>query len=838
MRMTPRHRFALLAGLLTVLLLLPVAPAAGQGTDGAFADPVSTHELMKYADRMELSGQQRAALESIHDRYKDDFRALRDGEIARFLKETRSMQSAGMMPERKALQEMFDGMEKLQTKIRSLDDRLFDQLQPMLTDDQSSMLPRVRLQRERHRYEGQQMMWFMGRPPTDISTILPDLDLEGEVFEVVDATMSSYERRLTSEVRKLSKSSQRMFLDVFDRLEALGYSDMTNEEMMENPERMQEMMKAMEGIWQDVTAKAQGIAAGITTLNDNTYSSIAAVLPTDDRRAFRNEYYTKSYPELAGIMMSIKQPWIERVLSIKDLTDEERQGLEGVLDEHHRKLDRMIDEGVKLVREHRENRSPFTMAEGWQEFSEEIQKINLEASQLLALSMANVRDIVGAERFARLQQSTIEEAKAAVAAAGGMPVEAVDADAAEIAEQEAMVPEYTDHLVPKRITRTDLRWYARRLGLDEGGRAVLDELYLGYLEKMKDLKALERTRNAAQTMWKYDAETGVSTPPEASDIERVYQLRREAFEAIAALDDAFFADVALAVATEEQAPIIERLRGDRARSRYSVDQQPWGWGNQSAEGNVDLVRFLSRQKLSDDELAAVDGALRNYEAAAAQAFADRFEAAIAMQKTQELMSAEMTRAQAENETSAMEYGMRYQATIQPLTKRLSETKTVVIELNQKTLAEVLEVLSANADGASNTGRSIRLEYNRLAFPQIYKDPVSVERHLATSLTFEDLTAEQRQLLNELAAAYRPEYETFCREMVEISGGPSFDPFSMESADWSEYQARESKMQKLRFDRNELNYRAIGRLREVLTEPQVTRIGGLPEMKEERSVTYW
>jgi len=50
-----------------------------------------------------------------------------------------------------------------------------------------------------------------------------------ELFAVVDATMSTYERRLTADVRKLSRSSQRMFLDVFDRLAELGYGDMTNQ---------------------------------------------------------------------------------------------------------------------------------------------------------------------------------------------------------------------------------------------------------------------------------------------------------------------------------------------------------------------------------------------------------------------------------------------------------------------------------------------------------------------------------------------------------------------------------------------------------------------------------
>ncbi|MHC5113891.1 MAG: hypothetical protein ACYTGP_05630 [Planctomycetota bacterium] len=843
MRLIPRSWTAL-GCVIAALLLLPVAPAAGQGTDGALADPVSTRELLGYADRLELSTQQRAGLESIHDQYKHDFRVLRDGDIAKFLAESRKMQNSGRMPDRKVVQTMFERMEKLQTRIRTLDDRLFDQLQPMLTEEQLSMLPRVRLQRERTRYQSSQMMWMMGSPAVDISGIVRELELEGETLITVDALMATYERRFTSELRKLSSATHRMFLDVLDRLNELGFGEMTQEEMMENPEKMQEMMQAMQSVWQEVTAKAQEIATGVQALNDNAYTGVSAVLESGQRRSFRNDYYQKAYPMVGHMLMQSQQPWLDRVVAIDDLTDDEREGLQATIDDHHRKLDRIVEEAVKLAKESRRERNPFNMGESMQEFNEQIAKLSQRSNELLAQSMQTVRDIIGAERFARLQQATLEEAQQSIVAAANLPAGAVvvQSGTTQVSgdDAEEKVPEYRDQLVPSRITRADVKWYARRLGLDEGGLAVLDELYLGYLEKTKTMKSLEKTRTAVQTLWKYDAETGVSTPPSTADIERVYQIRREAFTEIANLDETFFADVAVAVATEEQAPIMARIRADRARARFNIDHN-MGWGQHSSEGNIDLIRFLSKRQVSDAELALIDGALRSYETGAAAPFAERYEAILAMQKAQELMSAEMTSAATADQAEAMEYGMRYREVVQPLSARITEVKQAIVKLNQETMAAVLAALAAGAEGegASDTGRSIRMEYNRLAFPEVYKDPMSIEKHLATSLTFEDLTPEQQGQLNELAVGYRPEYAGYCEQMIELSAGASYDPFAaFAQQDWSEYQKLNSKLEKLRFDRNELNFRAIARLRDVLTEQQLQRLGGLPEMKEDRSAIFW
>src|SRR5436190_5358349 len=75
-------------------ILIFAGSARGQGTSGTLPDPISARELTRYEDRLQLSPQQRQAAETFHEQYKREFRALREGEIADFLKEMRSLNSA------------------------------------------------------------------------------------------------------------------------------------------------------------------------------------------------------------------------------------------------------------------------------------------------------------------------------------------------------------------------------------------------------------------------------------------------------------------------------------------------------------------------------------------------------------------------------------------------------------------------------------------------------------------------------------------------------------------------------------------------------------------------
>ena len=96
------------------------AAARGQGTSGTLPDPITTAELMSYADRLGLSDQQRQAISALHDEYKQQFRILREGEISQFLQDMRGAESGGKMPARKDVEDIFKRMTVLNRKIELL----------------------------------------------------------------------------------------------------------------------------------------------------------------------------------------------------------------------------------------------------------------------------------------------------------------------------------------------------------------------------------------------------------------------------------------------------------------------------------------------------------------------------------------------------------------------------------------------------------------------------------------------------------------------------------------------------------------------------------------------
>ena len=82
-----------------------------------------------------------------------------------------------------------------------------------------------------------------------------------------------------------------------------------------------------------------------------------------------------------------------------------------------------------------------------------------------------------------------------------------------------------------------------------------------------------------------------------------------------------------------------------------------------------------------------------------------------------------------------------------------------------------------------------------------------------------LTSAQRAELSDLMAEHREQRDRIARAMLQFrKAGGEFD---MQS-----FQERMREEEKLRFERQELDDRTLGRLRATLTAEQVQRLGGL------------
>jgi hypothetical protein len=809
----------LLIGLLLTAMILMTAPAGAQGTSGAFAGPISSRQLMRYAQRLHLSEEQRQALESIHDEYKRQFRVLRDGEIAAFLKEQQSAQ--GGIPRREVVEAALEDLDRLRTKIKALDERLFDRLLPILTDGQQSLVPRIRMARERQRYENPQVAAIFGRGEVDLSEIFLDLDLPPAAIEAADPMIAQYERRLTTLMRKQAKALIYMTVDMMDALEERGFVDVSQEELMGDPELLRRLVDEMQVIWRELNVEVAEIAADIGQLNRRTCKNVAAVLPEAPARSLRNAYYRQSYRQLAPLVGLSDQNWMAGALELDDLSDEQRQALAAAAADYQGRVDRLLDDGVELVEGYWRDFSPFEVDQDKANaFQAAFGKLLTRGRELESETTASLEQALGKEALAEIRQAAATVGASPSAPAAGEPATA----------QAGQPEEFLwsgDRFLPPRIGRRDINGYAEKLGFDQGLRDVLSALHADYVEQFEQLEIIKTLRQANRDLWQRDAETGVTTPPTNEMIEEIYQLRRRAIETITEVDAAFFDSVAT-VAGKEQENRVDRLRRDRLRRTFagSATGQYTIGRDRSSEAGIDVAAVAASRDLSVEEMKRIEKILDAYRDNTIPAFRQRLEAQLNMQQVSDGWAADVQAAVAEDVAAVVALQQRYQTIMEEPTTALEKAEAAIIALNRRTLDEVLAALPREAS------RAVSQAYDRAAFPTIFEDPAAVDRHLTAAMELDDLSLDQRGQLEELAASYRPEYERLSRAMCEQVGPSSANVVGFDAEDFRKWQAQQQKMARLRYDRSELNARAISRLKAILREDQIQRIGGLPEPQEE------
>jgi hypothetical protein len=465
----------------------------------------------------------------------------------------------------------------------------------------------------------------------------------------------------------------------------------------------------------------------------------------------------------------------------------------------------------------------------WEKYNKKLGEVQVRVNDAQQAAVASLKTILGpelSEKVAGLETSA--KHKKAMAALSTTEPEAEELEpGVDIAASDSDVPQAWggDQFLPPGITDRELAEYIRMLGLGPEQKAVIQDLHTQYLEAFAQFNSreLKSLQTAQQALWKYEQDTGRATPPSNDAIDNIYQLRKKALQAALAIDNEFFDDVAAAVLAEDQADRLDRVKRARARSVYNRTQYYVGvaYGG-SAESSIDLSQLVRTLRLSDADLAIVDAGLADYEEQATDAFLQRYESALGTNRAQDKWNAEAMAAQADG-SNAMSIATKYQSAMGAAQKTLREACDVIAKLNRETIDDLAAALPAA------TAMSLRSTFNRKAYPDIYNDPGNSESAIQSAARLSDLTDTQRSLINDLAADYHPTYLSFCDQMVLASeGANAFFGASFSADDWKQWQERQELLAKLTFDRNELCARTVQRLRTILTESQVERLGGLPD----------
>jgi hypothetical protein len=799
-------------------VLVVVAPALGQGTSGSLPDPVSGEDLSAYARRLGLSAEQRLAVDRFHEDYLAEFGALREREIDEFLQNTGQLMRSFMFnPDSKRVREAMNDYNRLIGRITALDDRLFSQMQGMLSEEQMALVPRARQMRERARYRTGLVRMLTFQNPgarVDLSEVVELMRLDEADRAAIDPSLREYEGQLTSATRRLSETTSSMFVDAVKEIESL------------NLEPSGRNWQAIGEVWREASTGAVTRASDISTLNRRTVRSLGPLMTENGSRDLTGAYRELAYPDVhRGMVRTIGL--YESALAMTALPDETRTsveaGLRGLRDQHERLAEQMID----IHEEQRRTASMFRWGRR-NAGDDELEPLRERRDELNERAMESLFALLGPDRADELRERMADtegdEKEAATILAlsrgGGATVVATR-------REPETAPRGPDPYVPGPITTGDVTTIADRLGIDEGRRAVLQSLHDDYLDEFEGLRTerIEPIVEMRRRLW--ERKDDEAPGPTKADVDALFDMRRAAIDEILALDEAFFDDVALtAVDRDDDAgqALLPRLADERRRAVYARAGAPSSrpgmpgqrrfsrsWMvEENGEAMVDLGRIVREADLSADEREDVEALIIGYEREMTDRFRRRSEIGFELDQGMERLNAS---------GGDQRSGWRaYRELLQTKGRTLSEAETAISSANRSALEELRATLPAASFSV------VEDAYRRRAYPQVYDDPASAEPHLLAALELEDLSESQREEIRDILGEYRGPYRSLCLRMVDVHASALEETDGDERNRWQQRGQRRNDLEKLQFDRGELNDKSLRRLRAALREDQTQRLG--------------
>jgi hypothetical protein len=795
--------------ILFALLLMHFCAGQGvsaQGVRGSLPDPISTADVLRFGDQLELSQSQLQAVFAMHDQYKSDFRALRSGEIAQYKGRMIKRFQAERHTNPKEMISVRREIETLGEKIESLDRNLLDKMTTVLTPDQVSRMARIRMARQRDCIEVSSTNL---RVVLNISALARKLGLLANYRQAIDPLLGAYEQELTAIVIKLREIDLSTGWGRYDSLRAHGLTD----EDLDDPSAADKVAKAENAMWIEAERKNVALLNEAAELNLRTCRSLVSLLPAETARTLRNAFYKESY----GLAFDDGEAILREALKIESLTPSQRHALVAARDELHAAIDVLLEDGVAFQDRYRRETAALDMTDEQlrqqkvREFQEQWERLQAHAQEAQQAALEVIATTLGPELSEKIRIAATEApASDIVKMRRALFVSDELNDDQSKAELESV-----RHL--PLITKREFDGFAAQLRLGQEHQARLAAIHQAYLDRMgliveNEQAAAEAT---AQSMHQVKPEGGLLNLATPEIIDKLNRQQTAVVEAIDAAGKALFDDLAALAPGEEHKALLDRLR--LMYQRRVLARNTMAGADDRA---IDLAAFVKQRRIDASELDAIDPILVSYEVEATEAFRSMYRAEMEWRRAMGLWQLERDSGQADEGTP------RTGELAQSATERRTTAAAMLIELNRRTMKQLIEALS------SDTGFTLRTAFNLRTNQKVYDDPTSVERHIHEAMKRRDLSESQRIAIETLAAEYRPAYADVCEKMDQASAehdapGALGDD-SHENPTTREREIRSQDMLAiLQFDRDELNQRAAVKLKWILSEPQLRGVGGLP-----------
>lgn len=795
----------------------------GQGGNDLLPDPISSRELAGYLDHLQLTDEQRLTIEPMHEQYLAAFRSLRKGAIQRVLDAVRVLSdgSNGLAaPE--PVEKFLRNLDRTLAKIKRADNRLFGDIELVLSEAQWPALSRFKLTRARKRLRTGVVQGgaFLNRgDQVDLSKLYEQLELTPQQRHISDPLIVAHERVLTRRLKDLRDAGNRMILDMVIAFEELGFSQRD----MSDPEALRQTFLAFDPVRTELAKNLLEPANAISNLNRKTIQRLTQVLQRPQARELRRKYYLAAYPEARYDLRSAQKRFAA-ALQINDLTEQLRETVTAVADDHQRAHDKITEEmvdhlddlGGKMIMIDFDNEQWDALQQQMNAFEARWDQLNTTANESLDAVLGPQLVAMLGDRTNRPPQKNSKNPQPA-----GVVIE--ESNGGVVMRTNAGDILGVDALAPSPISERQLTRFAQRLALSKEQQAIVAQLHEHYVAQYRAHRAAQR--KAAQTAQARHADPSTD---EARQM-RLHQQRQASQEA-QELDATFFNDLALALGESAAPPnALQRLRLARRRAIFNRREAGFRFNLSPVKSNeawVDLSVLVDELQLDAAGVPERDDIMRAYETVATPAFQVRYEVAIAAQHSRLTAMINLARFRDESEDLAADARHELRQAELAAYQATHETEQAVIQINRETLQRILQTL------AGPSGRALQRAYNRKAFPSVYNSPESADRSIMAAGRLADLSDQQRKAIQTISREYQDAYDALGAQMVLLTEPDSARILAYDDpATLRNYARLRQELGIIEFDRNELDVGALRRLRTILTAEQQTRIK-LPVQKME------
>ena len=319
--------------------------------DYAVPGPITESEFKTYTKRLNMADDEMIIAQSIFESYQEEFAMMKSEQIWPVFygdeNQTGVMYDQESSPDDLARKRAAARGEALQL-IEELDHALFRDLAALCTEDQLKNLEAVQTAREVQRLDADQNAPVWQGYSAELSELVGSMDFSTVAMQSISPTLAEYEKELLPILKKQKKAYDKNELvqSRAQRLQSDFYEKWGDEP---DPVAQQEMWEEYSKIYQDGNSEANELNEDRRALEDEWLPELTAALPGNEARMLQKAYNEKRYPTVYPDRDNADKVF-DRVVVIRDLTDEQRNKLDAIMMQHNQQHDALSQELIDIER--------------------------------------------------------------------------------------------------------------------------------------------------------------------------------------------------------------------------------------------------------------------------------------------------------------------------------------------------------------------------------------------------------------------------------------------------------------------------------------------------------